>query len=437
MNDVDRVARWNVDRSHGSRPQLQLVQPVAELGPISPELVLVCPELADAARAALPYPPRSSPGQGDGSTRSGRRPVRATAGDSEPVLFDTPDRRLKCHGISLERRRCESSSSWKLVLPRGEVVEVEDAPDDEYPPAEVAALLGAIAGDESLHPVPWYRDDEDVGRLQAQIAEQGRAMLRHDPGTRLGVDPENLHQFRVASRRLRAFLRVGRGVIDEDWSSSVRAQLGELARRGGPVRDLDVLLDQLEHELESLDTDELPAAGRLVAALTSGRDRLHQELLAALDEPAYMSLLGRLAQPIDLAAQPVPLSLRKRSRRELERLVDQVQKLGSSPADEALHALRIRVKRVRYTVELAGPERRPRGERVIEAAKALQDVLGEHRDTVVAEQLLAVQADLTSDTALAFVAGRLAERQRYRRQQLHERLPAAWKRLRRAARKVR
>lgn len=437
MDDLDQAARWKVDRIWSSRPHLQLVQPVVELGPISPELVLVCPELAPAARAALPNPPWSSPTRGDGSTRSGERPARAPAGDSGTVPFDTPDRRLKHHGICLEHRRSESSSSWRLVLPRGEVVEREGAPGDECPPAEIAALLSAIAGDESLLPVLWYGDDEDVARLQSQIAEQGQAMLRHDPGTRLGTDPENLHQFRVASRRLRAFLRVGRSVIDRDWSLSVRTELGELARKGGPVRDLDVLLEQLEQELETLDADESAAADRLVAALASDRDRLQQELLAALDEPAYLSLVGRLAQPIQLVAQPTPLSLRKRSRRELERLVDQVQRLGSSPADEALHALRIRVKRVRYAVELAGAERRPRTERVIAAAKALQDVLGEHQDTVVAEQLLAAQADLSSDTALAFVAGRLAERQRYRRQQLHERLPAAWKRLRRAARKLR
>ena len=46
--------------------------------------------------------------------------------------------------------------------------------------------------------------------LGIALGEQARRLLLHDPGVRLGSDPEDLHQLRVATRRLRAFLRAGR-----------------------------------------------------------------------------------------------------------------------------------------------------------------------------------------------------------------------------------
>jgi len=467
MNDADHAECWALDGraalrgvTEGGRPRLRLIpRSLAEFGPVSPELVLVCPELAAAAREALPDPPwlRPAPGALTAAAEPpdpsplGQLPVAGQAlrpepagppdrpdeGDPGPVSFDTAGLRLKRHGICLERRVRGGSPSWKLVLPRGEVMEAVEEARDGHPPAEIAALLRAVAGEERLLPVPRYSDDADLARLQAQVWEQRDAMLRHDPGTRLGTDPENLHQFRVASRRLRAFLRVARQLLDTTWAASLGTQLGELGRAGGPVRDLDVLLEQLQRELQSLDPGELPAAQSLIAALGSERDRLQRELLVALAEPAYLRLLDRLALPIQASPQPPRTSLRKLAARELRRLVGDVQKLGGSPDEEALHALRIKVKRVRYAVELGGEPTRPRTERVIGAAKTLQDLLGEHRDTVVAERLLADLAGRNSNASLAFVAGRLAERQRFRRQRLAEQLPSAWKQLRRAARKLR
>ncbi|HYA08646.1 MAG TPA: CHAD domain-containing protein, partial [Gaiellaceae bacterium] len=302
------------------RPRLRLVpREVAELGPISPELALVSPELAAAARQALPDAPwlQHAPGAvtgaalpepaAEGPTAQLPAPEQAPApeppgrpaeGDPEPVSFDTADLQLTRHDIGLERCVRGGSPSWRLVLPRGEVIELAEEAGDERPPAEIAALLHAVAGEERLLPVPWYSDDADVAQLQAQVWEQRDAMLRHDPGTRLAADPENLHQFRVASRRLRAFLRVARRLVDTTWAASLRAELGELGRTSGPVRDLDVLLEQLRHEIQSLDAEELPAGQAVIAALASERERLQRELLAALAGPSYLRLLDRLALPI-------------------------------------------------------------------------------------------------------------------------------------------
>jgi CHAD domain-containing protein len=411
MNDADHDG-GREPQTRGARLRLRLLPlAVAELGPLSPELALVSPELADAARAAIP---------GD---------------DGGTVPFDTPDLLLRSNGVVLERSVVAGGAHWRLVLPRGETIEAAEENGGE-PPPPIGDLLGAVAAGEPLLAVPWYRDDPDVARLREQVGEQRAAMLRHDPGTRLGVDPENLHQFRVAGRRLRAFLRLARTHVDPVWAAALRAELSDLGRVTGPVRDLDVLLEHLHDEVANVDPGERATAQELLSALRAERDRLQAELRIALAGPAYLGLLARLAQPLEPAERPAITSLRKRATRELRRLVRDVEKLGASPADDALHALRLRVKRVRYAVELAGRPARAQTVRVLDAAKELQDLLGEHQDTVVAERLLAEAARRDGNVESAFVAGRLAERQRLRRNGVADRLPAAWRRLRRAARRL-
>ena len=75
-------------------------------------------------------------------------------------------------------------------------------------------------------------------------------MLAHDPGTRLGTESEELHQMRVATRRLRAFQRAGSELLDPEWSESVRDELKWLGGALGTVRDLDVLVEHLTAEVE-------------------------------------------------------------------------------------------------------------------------------------------------------------------------------------------
>jgi CHAD domain-containing protein len=88
------------------------------------------------------------------------------------------------------------------------------------------------------------------------------------------------------------------------------------------------------------------------------------------------------------------------------------------------------VKRVRYAAELAGLRSGKHTERVVGAATALQDILGAHQDAVVAEQRIRALAARSNDSGVAFAAGRLAERQRQRRDALQRQLPDAWRRLR-------
>jgi CHAD domain-containing protein len=415
-----------------SPPQLRLVAVPEELGPITPELVLVDPELARVARAALPGP--GEPVRREAETAPAepvQLPVtqrtQATSAGPRRAQFDTPDGRLRRHGISLERRVRGSQISWRLVLVRGEIVEAATL-------EELGPLLAGVAGDRPLEPVPWFWDDPDFARLQTYVAEQRDALVAHDPGVRLGADPENLHQHRVASRRLRAALRTGRKLVDPAWVEPIRTELSRLGRITGPLRDLDVLLEWLERERRRLPADDRTAAAALARELEGERTMLRDELLRELDDPGYQGLLASLEQPVEAAAGPSKRTLRDRVSRDLQRLVNDVRKAGRRPDQARLHGLRLAVKRVRYSVELAGAPRSADARRVTDAARELQDLLGEYQDTVAAEHLLRTHAVRSRQPLLGFAAGALAARQRHTRDRIVGKLPPAWKRLRRAAR---
>ena len=265
--------------------------------------------------------------------------------------------------------------------------------------------------------------------LGAALAEQAREVLVHDPGTRLGTDSGELHQLRVATRRLRAFLRVGRAFLEPSWSESLRAEVGWLGGALGPARDLDVLVERLAAEVAALGEDREGAAG-LVASLDDERADARQAVVEALSSDRYLALLERLehvGEP-EIAGEIVPLSTLWRA--EWKRARKAVDRLSKSSTDDELHEGRIRVKRARYAAELASVELGRDGKRVVESARALQDVLGEHQDATVAEERIRAWAEVGSG---GVAVGRLVELERRRKAEARAAWPAAWKALRRAA----
>jgi CHAD domain-containing protein len=350
--------------------------------------------------------------------------------------YDTADRDLEGLGVRLSRLPSEAGTVWRLSLPRGETVEGwEPGNHGLDPPPEIAALLASAIASKPLLPSPPISGDPGFARLRELLADQAEALRRHDPGVRVGADAENLHQHRVAARRVRAFLRAARSSLDPAWQHTLAARLRELGTVTGPVRDLDVLLEHLRAELQGFTVEQQRVGADLLARFERQRADARAELVGVLDGASYSSLLVQLRSPPRLADDVESLSLEQLTRRAFKRLAAAVDQLGSHPDERELHALRIVLKRARYAAELAAPRGKAR-KRFLTDARRLQDILGEHQDAVVAEERLAAAAVFDAETSIAFLAGRLAERQAARRANARRRLPRAWARLRASGAKL-
>lgn len=250
-----------------------------------------------------------------------------------------------------------------------------------------------------------------IGALARRVIDEQRAaVLAHEPGTRLGDDPEALHDMRVATRRLRSALRLFRAWLPPE-APPLREQLRWLAGALGEVRDLDVQIERIEAFAEAE-----PDLEPLAALLRIRRDGARERMLAALDDPRYEALLGALeylaasATEGDAPALTEAPALLARQWRRFNRLARQ---LDADSPDKDYHATRVVGKRLRYAVEFVAPLYGKRAGRMRAATTGVQDRLGAHQDAAVAiEQLRALAGDAGGQlpAATLFAMGALAER---------------------------
>ena len=189
----------------------------------------------------------------------------------------------------------------------------------------------------------------------------------------------------------------------------------------------------MKHEVALFGADAAQGGSDLVTLIEDGSEPARARLSEALDSPRYLALLDRLeATRESLPVTPSRDSTKRMLRRATRRTRRTLRGVSRSSSDARLHQLRIASKRARYMGELVAAAQGRRARRLAKRAEALQTILGEHQDAVVAEQRLKrLAGDATP--AAAFVAGRLAERQHARREAARAELPASAKRFAEAA----
>ncbi|HTI87366.1 MAG TPA: CHAD domain-containing protein [Alphaproteobacteria bacterium] len=233
-----------------------------------------------------------------------------------------------------------------------------------------------------------------VGQSFAALSEAGvRHLARNVEAFLARPEPDPVHQARVAVRRLRALLSAYRPVLPKGERKRVAADLKRLQKALGPARDLDVFLDEV---LPALTTDG--ARSVLAGAAQVPHRRAYLQVRKAMAGP----LVERIAENMPKLAETLRLTkdgkgparelgrtlLARRHRNLAKRLVGSGRRSGKE-----LHALRIRIKKLRYAVEFFRPVMEKGGVKAYHAALAeAQDVLGRFNDAVNARALAAALA---------------------------------------------
>jgi CHAD domain-containing protein len=265
------------------------------------------------------------------------------------------------------------------------------------------------------------------------------ALLAKEPGTRLGDDIEELHDMRVASRRLRAALSLFADVLPATLLRA-REELGWVGQTLGAVRDLDVQIEQLDSWIAALEEEDRDALATLRSLLQEQREAARAGMIEMLDSRRYEAFVSRFGRALR-ARQPsrtgrASLPARALAPDLIESRFRPVRRGGArigpdSPAAD-YHRLRIDCKRLRYALEFLGDlypgETRPLIRRLV----TVQDILGLHQDADIAvERLrrLALSASADLEPGTIFAMGEVAERYRQSMIELRARFPAAFARL--------
>jgi CHAD domain-containing protein len=299
-----------------------------------------------------------------------RERVRLTDAQGRELLEVASDLVAVVEGQETTRRFREVEVEFAKDCPRDVVAEVRSRlrRAGTGPPHQVAKhvrALGLAAGVEEEVALPELGPGASLEEvLRGAVARSVVAVVRHDPGVRLDEDSEDVHQMRVATRRLRSHLKSFGPLLDEEWARGLRGELRWLGTELGRVRDADVLAERLAAEAAELPPPEARAVKDLLSHLTARRGADREQLLGALRTPRYLALLEALVEasrrpqlrgegdvPAAAALAPLLTASWKRLRKG-------VAALGDEPEDADLHALRIRAKHLRYAAEAPGRGRR-------------------------------------------------------------------------------
>ena len=279
-------------------------------------------------------------------------------------------------------------------------------------------------------------------RVRNAILEQQRRL--RTTATRLDqAGVSEIHDGRVAARRLRSLLRTFGPLLDADRARLHREHLRSFAHTLGEAREADVRRDLLT--ALSLDDGRIsPTAHRRLVALlerscVASRERLGLQLAA----PEWAALGAALERQRDGEAFVVErsagmaqvLALVSRAWRRPLRL------LRRGPRDVAeLHELRLAFKHCRYALEPVAGIAPRESARLLRRLRAAQDRIGDHRDTLLAEHWVKEHEPALGPALVARLEAGLRDRERALRRDAARRAARvleAWEEWRVATRPVR
>ncbi|MGA2761988.1 MAG: CHAD domain-containing protein [Spirochaetia bacterium] len=261
-------------------------------------------------------------------------------------------------------------------------------------------------------------------------------MKANAPGAIRDLDPEFVHDLRVATRRARFACRLFAAVLGELRRDRIRAELSWIAGLLGGVRDLDVLRGRLGFQLALTDADP-QFAKTMTNLLDARRVQARAALVPALGSQRFEALLELMTsasrEPSDAGqppGQPASELGRRKLTRALAMMLPWTKRTPGELSAAELHRLRILFKRLRYTAEFFRPVLEEDVIPLVKECVAYQDCLGLHQDARAAVEIItgfAEEPAVRGEPGALLALGALVQVQRDQMKTQRDRFQVLWK----------
>jgi CHAD domain-containing protein len=173
-------------------------------------------------------------------------------------------------------------------------------------------------------------------------------------------DPDAVHDFRVAVRRLRSWLQLWGDELDGAVKRRQRRRIRDLAHATGPARDLQVHVEWLRSEESSATGRALADVERAIAELVARRPEAMDDVRRA--GTTFIALHAKLSRRLNARSAALGdsehgatfgVALAELVESTASAFRDRLAAVRGASHDEELHQARIAAKRLRYLVERA------------------------------------------------------------------------------------
>ena len=274
----------------------------------------------------------------------------------------------------------------------------------------------------------------DSARLALAI---GVAAMKHYEAAAIAGEIEPLHQMRVAARRLRATVQLFAGVIHGSRVRIYKRDLPWLGQAAGAVRECDVIEALIRDCGDRLDPTFAAALTPLVEMIAASRNAEHSRFVDDLRTKRYEQMCERLADPLLRRALPAT-DVGRYAPAMIAPIARSVRKAGKridrDAPTELFHRLRVRVKRLRYALEMLAEMGGKRSHKALMRLEQMQELLGMHQDVVSTMAWLRAYAGSATDVApeTLMAVGATVQTLVERRQKLAARAYRCWRRIARS-----
>jgi CHAD domain-containing protein len=260
-----------------------------------------------------------------------------------------------------------------------------------------------------LEDIPFPLPQDSIGiTADDSLAEAGRkvwlyhfaTMLSHEQGTLLGENIEELHDMRVATRRMRSAFDIFGPAFNPKITQRYLKGLRKIGRVLGQVRDMDVILEKGLIYQSKLEEQDRLGIDPLLSSWKETIDIERIQLMKHLQSEEYRSFkkdFNKFLQPTFVTTDTINSGNETVSRiRDIVPIlvysryaaIKAYETIIPTASITQLHALRIEFKKFRYTLEYFKEILNESTSKTINEIKQYQDHLGELHDADVACQLV-------------------------------------------------